>query len=60
MAKRGRIDIRIRPDVKEDWQRAAEQQGIGVTELIHRQMAVYTRPSTTVVPSTLRQKEKVR
>lgn len=36
--KRTRIDIRVRPEVKDAWQAEADKRGVSLTELVHRRM----------------------
>lgn len=36
--KRTRIDVRVRPEVKEAWMKEAEKRGVSLSELIHRRM----------------------
>lgn len=52
--KRARLDLRVREEEKEDWQGAAQSQGITLSELVRRRMLPYSSKktrATAVVPS---------
>jgi len=41
-----RLDVRVREEEKEDWRKAAKKQGIGISELVRREMLPHTSQRT--------------
>ena len=44
--RRSRVDLRVREEEKQDWLEAAEKLGIGLSELVRREMKPHTSRST--------------